>query len=108
MSEFNQDYIDELRRAMVEAICKVSAARQQSASSDKGDTLYIGSAEVCQALTLFLTEFLEGVPGLDRPGDVRLMSDTIAKKIRHGIVEIRRHREATGGAPLPPVIIRGN
>jgi hypothetical protein len=28
MSELNQDYIEDLRREMVEAICKVSADRQ--------------------------------------------------------------------------------
>lgn len=108
MTELNQDYVDELHRAMVEAICKVSAARQQSASSDRGDTLYIGTAEVCQALTHLLTDFLEGVPGLDKPGDVRQLSDTVARKIRRGIAEIRRDRDATGGAPLPSIVIRGN
>ena len=77
-------------------------------AAGKGDTLYIGSAEVCQMLTILLTEFLEGVPGLDTPGDVRRMSDIVAKKIRLGIGEIRRHRQETGGEPLPSIIIRGN
>lgn len=108
MSDLDQDYIDVLRRAMVEAICGVSAARQHSESFDKGDTLYIGSVEICQALTHLLTEFLEGVPGLEHSEDVRLMSDTIAEKIRLGIAEIRRHRKATGRAPLTSVIVRGN
>lgn len=108
MAELNEEYISDLRQAVVKAICEVSAQRQQSPAAGKGDTLYIGSAEVCQMLTILLTEFLEGVPGLDTPGDVRRMSDTVAKKIRLGIGEIRRHREDTGGAPLPSIIIRGN
>lgn len=108
MVELNQEYIDDLRRAVVKAICEVSAGRQQSPSAGKGDTLFIGSAEVCQMLTLLLTEFLEGVPGLDTQGDVRRISDVVAKKIRLGIAEIRRHREAKGGRPLPSVIIRSN
>lgn len=108
MAELNEEYINDLRRAVVKAICEVSAQRQQSPTTGKGSTLYIGSAEVCQMLTLLLTEFLEGVPGLDTPGDVRRMSDVVAKKIRLGIGEIRQHRAATGGAPLPSIIIRGN
>ncbi|EQB14925.1 hypothetical protein [Sphingobium lactosutens] len=59
-------------------------------------------------LTLLLAEFLEGIPGLDTRGDVRRISDTVAKKIRVGIAEIRRHREDTGGTALPSVIIRSN
>jgi hypothetical protein len=108
MAELNEEYINDLRRAVVKAICEVSAERQQSPAVGKGDTLYIGSAEVCQMLTLLLTEFLEGVPGLATPGDVRRMSDIVAKKIRLGIGEIRRHREERGGTPLPSIIIRGN
>ncbi|MDF0545043.1 hypothetical protein PX699_22075 [Sphingobium sp. H39-3-25] len=108
MAELNEEYISELRRAVVKAICEVSAERQQSNAAGKGDTLYIGSAEVCQMLTLLLTEFLEGVPDLDTPGNVRRMADIVAKKIRLGIGEIRRHRQETGGEPLPSIIIRGN
>jgi hypothetical protein len=47
-------------------------------------------------LTILLTKFLEGVPGLDTPSDVRRMSDTVAKKIRLGIGEMRRHCQETG------------
>jgi len=108
MAELNEEYIADLRRAVVKAICEVSATRQESSSTAKGDTLYIGSAEVCQTLTLLLAEFIDGVPGLDTPGDVRRMSDIVAKKIRLGIIEIRRNRAETGGSPLPSVIIRGN
>lgn len=108
MAELNEEYITDLRRAVVKAICEVSAARQESSSMEKGNTLYIGSAEVCQTLTLLLAEFIEGVPGLKTPGDVRRMSDVVAKKIRLGITEIRRHRADTGGSPLPSIIIRGN
>ncbi|MFZ2997266.1 hypothetical protein [Sphingobium sp.] len=108
MAELNEEYISDLRRAVVKAICGVSAERQRSNEAGKGDTLYIGSAEVCQMLTILLTEFLEGVPDLDTPGDVRRMSDIVAKKIRLGIGEIRRHRQETGGKPLPSIIIRGN
>jgi hypothetical protein len=108
MTELNEDYISDLRRAVVKAICEVSAQRQHSPEAGKGDTLYIGSAEVCQMLTILLAEFLEGVPGLDTPSEVRRMSDVVARKIRLGIGEIRRHRDETGGTPPPSIIIRGN
>lgn len=105
MADLNEDYITDLRKAIVQAICEVSAARQGEPTGQPR-TLYIGSAEVCQTLTILLAEFLEGVPGLDTPADVRRMSETIAKKLRLGIAEIRQLRAATGGKPLPSVIIR--
>jgi hypothetical protein len=108
MTELNEEYISDLRQAVVKAICQVSAQRQQSPSAGKGGTLYIGSAEVCQMLTILLTEFLEGVPGLDTPSEVRRMSDVVARKIRLGIGEIRQHRAVTGGTPLPSIIIKSN
>jgi hypothetical protein len=108
MTELSEDYISDLRRAVVKAICEVSAQRQHSPEAGKGDTLYIGTAEVCQMLTILLTEFLEGVPGLDTPSEVRRMSEVVAKKIRLGIGEIRRHRGETGGTPPPSITIRGN
>jgi len=108
MAELNEEYISDLRQAVVKAICEVSAQRQQSPSAGKGNTLYIGSAEVCQMLTILLAEFLEGVPGLDTPSEVRRMSDVVARKIRLGIGEIRQHRAETGGKPLPSIVIKGN
>ncbi|WP_026149617.1 hypothetical protein [Sphingobium xenophagum] len=108
MPELNEDYISDLRRAVVKAICEVSAQRQHAPEVGKGDTLYIGTAEVCQMLTILLTEFMEGVPGLDTPSKVRRMSEVVAKKIRLGIGEIRRHRDETGGTPPPSIIIRSN
>lgn len=108
MPELNEDYISDLRRAVVKAICEVSAHRQHALEAGKSDTLCIGTAEVCQMLTILLTEFLEGVPGLDAPSEVRRMSDVVAKKIRLGIGEIRRHRDETGGTPPPSILIRGN
>lgn len=108
MPELNEDYISDLRRAVVKAICEVSAQRQHAPDVGKGDTLYIGTAEVCQMLTILLTEFLEGVPGLDTPSEVRRMSDVVARKIRLGIREIRQHRAETGGTPLPSIVIKGN
>ncbi|MAM11749.1 MAG: hypothetical protein CML23_15080 [Rhizobiaceae bacterium] len=108
MTELNEDYIADLRRAVIMAICEASATRQESSTAGNGDTLYIGTAEVCQTLILLLTEFLEGVPELDTPGDVRRMADVVARKIRTGIAEIRRRRDETGSLPLPSIIIRGN
>jgi len=108
MTELNEDYISDLRRAVVKAICEVSAQRQHAPEVGKEDTLYIGSAEVCQMLTILLAEFLEGVPGLDTPSEVRRMSDVVARKIRLGIGEIRRDRDETGGTPPPSIIIRSN
>ncbi|BBD02512.1 MULTISPECIES: hypothetical protein [Alphaproteobacteria] len=108
MTELNEEYISDLRQAVVKAICEVSAQRQHAPEAGKGGTLYIGTAEVGQMLTILLTEFLEGVPGLDTPSEVRRMSDVVARKIRLGIGEIRRHREETGGTPPPSIIIRSN
>jgi len=108
MHDLNMDYISELHHGIVEAICRVSADRQSEGLHGEAKTLYIGSAEVCQALTMALTGFLESTPDLDTPAKVRALSETVAKKIRSGIVEIRRLRENTGGDPLPVVVIRGN
>jgi hypothetical protein len=108
MSELNQDYIVDLQRGIVEAICRVSADRQGECLANEPRTLYIGSAEVCQTLTNLLAQFLEGVPGLDTPAEIRRMSETVARKLRVGIADIRRIRAETGGQPLPSVIIRSN
>ena len=69
MADLNESYIIDLRRALVEAICKVSAQRQEAASGHKGDTLFIGSAEVSETLMLLLSEFVEGVPDHQQPAD---------------------------------------
>jgi hypothetical protein len=53
MSELNEDYIRELRLAVVRAICEVSASRQGSTPPGEARTLYIGTAEVCEALTFW-------------------------------------------------------
>ncbi|MBF7013768.1 hypothetical protein QUC32_02815 [Novosphingobium resinovorum] len=108
MADLNESYIIDLRRALVEAICSVSAQRQEAASGHKGDTLFIGSAEVSETLVLLLSEFVEGVPDLRTPADVRRMSDIIAKKIRLNIADIRRNRTETGGRPPSSIVIRGN
>lgn len=108
MSELNQDYIVALHKEIMGAIFKVSADRQKGALPGEPKTLYIGSAEVCQALTMLLAEFVEGNPDLVTPGDVRHMSDVIARKIRLGIGESRRHRAETGGQPLPAITTRSN
>lgn len=102
------DYVARLRRAMVQAICEVSVPEADPVTGDRGDTLYIGSTEVCEALTILLAEFLEGVPGLDTPRDIRAISDTVAKKLRMGIAEIRSVRSRTGDTPPPSIIIRSN
>lgn len=108
MSGLNQDYIDDLRREMVGAICKVSADRQGESMPGEKKTLYIGSAEVCQALTILLAEFLEGNPDLATPSSVRQMTETVAKKLRFGIGEIRRHRAESDGEPMPVMTLRSN
>lgn len=108
MAELNEDYITDLRKGIVEAIFKVSAARQAEGASGSPNSVYIGSAEVCQTLTILLAEFLEGKPDLVTPGDIRQMSETIAKKLRLGIAEIRQLRAQTGHAPLPSIIINSN
>ncbi len=100
------DYVDKLRRAIVTAICEASVPEADPVSGDRGQTLYIGSTEVCDALISLLAEVLEGVPGLDTPRDIRQMADTVARKLRLGIAEVRAHREATGEAPLPSIVIR--
>ncbi len=107
-SQGEKDYIDQLRRAIVAAICEASIPEADPISGGRGDTLYIGSTEVCDALITLLAEFLEGVPGLDTPRDIRQMADTVAKKLRLGIAEVRAHREATGAPPPPSIIIRSN
>ena len=106
MADLNEDYIAELRQGIVRVICDVSAARQGATPAGQPTTLYIGSAEVCQTLSILLAEFLEGVPGLDTPADVRRMSETVARKLRLGIAEIRQLRAATGGKPPAAQIIR--
>ena len=108
MADKQDDYVAKLRRAIVEAICKASVPVADPVTGDRGDTLYIGSTEVCEALTLLLAEFLEGVPGLDTPRDVRAMSDIIAKKLRLAITEIRARRAETGSEPPPSIIIRSS
>lgn len=108
MAELNQDYIADLRKGIVEAICEVSAARQSGSPPDGAKPLYIGAAEVCQTLTILLAEFLEGNPDLVTPSDVRKMSETIARKLRFGIAEIRDHRAETGGDPLAVMTTRSN
>ncbi|HUD92533.1 hypothetical protein [Sphingobium sp.] len=86
----------------------VSAQRQEAAPGDKGDTLFIGSAEAGEALVLLLSEFVEGVPDLRTSADVRRMSDVIAKKMRLNIADIRRGRAETCGRPPSSIVIRGN
>lgn len=108
MAEEQDDYVAKLRRAIVQAICEASVPEAGPVTGDRGDTLYIGSTEVCEALTILLAEFLEGVPGLDTPRDIRAMSETVAKKLRIGIAEIREHRAKTGALPPPSIIIRSN
>lgn len=108
MEEERNDYVAKLRRAIVRAICDASITEADPTTGDRGDTLYIGSAEVCEALTILLAEFIEGVPGLDTPRDIRAMSETVAKKLRIGIAEIREHRAKTGGQPPPSIIVRSN
>jgi hypothetical protein len=104
----HDDYVARLRRAIVQAICEASVPEPDPATGDRGDTLYIGSADVCEALTILLAEFLEGVPGIDTPRDIRAISETVAKKIRRGIAEIRAQRAITGAAPPRSIIIRSN
>lgn len=106
MAELNEDYIAALRKGIVQAICDVSRARQGEAPTGQAPPLHIGAVEVCQTLTILLAEFMEGGPGLDTPADVRRMSETIAKKLRLGILEIRQHRAATGETPPPSLVIR--
>jgi hypothetical protein len=108
MVEEQVDYVAKLRRALVQAICEASIPEADPSTGDRGDTLYIGSTEVCEALTILLAEFLEGVPGLDTPRDIRTMSETVAKNIRVGIAEIREHRAKTGALPPPSIVIRSN
>ncbi len=108
MEEERNDYVAKLRRAIVQAICEASVTEADPTTGDRGDTLYIGSTEVCEALTLLLAEFLEGVPGLDTPRDIRAMSDIIAKRLRLAIPEIRARRAETGSEPPPSIIIRSN
>jgi len=102
----HDDYVAKLRRAIVQAICEASVPEADPVTGDRGDTLYIGSAEVCEALTILLAEFLEGVPGLNTPRDIRAMSETVAKKLRTGITEIRDQRAKTGAEPPPSIIIQ--
>lgn len=102
------DYVDKLRRAIVAAICEASIPEAEPKSGDRGNTLYIGSSEVCEALISLLAELLEGVPGLNTPREVRRITDTVAKKLRLGIAEIRAHREETGAQPPPSIIVRPN
>lgn len=107
-TDHQEDYVARLRRAMVRAICEVSVPEPDPLTGENGDTLYIGSTEVCEALTILLAEFLEGVPGLDTPRDIRALSEGVAKKLRLGIAEIRRVRAETGSAPPPSIVIRSN
>lgn len=105
--ELNEEYVLKLRRGIVEAICHASLPEGGAAASfDK--TLYIGTAEVCEVLTLTLAEFLESMPGLDSPSDIRAISETFAKNLRSGIKDIRRVRAETGSDPLPTVSIHPN
>jgi hypothetical protein len=104
----HEDYVAKLRRAIVTAICEASVPEADPDTGDRGDTLYIGSTEVCEALILLLAEFLEGVPGLDTPRDIRAMSETVAKKLRIGIAGIRELRARTGSVAPPSIVIRSN
>lgn len=108
MPELNQDYITDLRKEIVATIVKVSADRQEESLPGEKRQIYIGTAEVCQTLTILLAEFLEGKPDLVTPSDIRHMTETVAKKLRLGIGEIRRLRAETGGEPLPVVTTRSN
>ena len=108
MSNKQDDYVARLRRAIVQAICEASLPEADPVTGERGDTLYIGSAEVCEALTILLAEFLERVPGLDTTRDIRAMSETVAKKLRVGMSEIRDLRVRTGTAPPPSLIIWSN
>lgn len=108
MGELSEDYIGKLRLALVKAICEASVPEPDPTTGERGETLYIGSAEVCDALIIVLAEFLEGVPGLDTPKDIRTMSDTVSKKLRRLIPEIRDVRARTGTSPPPSIIIRSN
>ena len=105
--ELNEEYIRKLRRGILEAICEASVPEGGAAASfDK--TLYIGTAEVCEVLTITLAEFLESMPGLESPSDIRAVSDRIAKNLKSGIQTIRRMRDETGSDPLPTIAIRPN
>lgn len=95
----SEDYVGKLRLGIVRAICEASVPEPDAATGERGDTLYIGTAEACDALIIVLAEFLEGVPGLDTPGDIRAMSETAAKKRRKAIPEIRAVRAQTGSSP---------
>lgn len=108
METHPNDYVAKLRRGIVRAICEASVTEADPTTGDRGDTLYIGTAEVCEALTALLAEFLEGVPGLDTPRDIREISEMIARKLRLGITEIRELRAETGGKPLPSIVIRSS
>lgn len=108
VADKQDEYVAKLRRAIVQAICEASIPEAGPAAGDRGDTLYIGSIEVCETLTILLAEFLEGVPGLDTPRDIRAISETVAKKLRRRIIEIRALRAETGSEPLPSLIIRSN
>jgi len=57
---------------------------------------------------MVLAEFLEGAPGLDTPDDVRRMSETIAKRLRLGIADIRRLRAETNAEPPARIITNSN
>jgi hypothetical protein len=103
-----EKYVIKLRHAIVRAICEASVPEPDPVTGDQGDTLYIGSDEVCETLTILLAEFLEGVPGLDTARDIRAMSETVAKKLRLGISEIRAQRAKTGDEPPRSVIIRSH
>lgn len=105
--ELNEAYIAKLRRGILEAICEASVPEGGAAASFD-NTLYIGTAEVCEVLTITLAEFLESMPGLESPSDVRVVSERIAKNLRSGIQTIRRIRVETGSEPLPTVAIRPN
>jgi hypothetical protein len=102
------DYVGKLRREIVRAICEASVPTADLATGDRGDTLYIGSTQVCDALILLLAEFLEGVPGLDTHRDIRIMSETVARKLRLAIAEIRARRAETGAPAPPSIVIRSN
>ena len=108
MMRRQDDYVGKLRRAIVQAICEASLPEADPATGERGDTLYIGSTEVCEALIILLAEFLEGVPGLDSPRDVRAISESVARKLRFGITEIRERRVKFGGEPPRSITIRSN
>ncbi|MGA1853021.1 hypothetical protein VH570_19495 [Sphingobium sp. HT1-2] len=108
MRELNEEYVLKIRRGLLQAICEASVPEVDTTPAGEPKTLYIGTAEACEALTMVLSEFLDGVPGLSSPTEVRKMTDDVARKLRANIGTIRRVRRETGGEPLPTVVINAH